>query len=61
MRSFDRRYDSANEIKEASLFGNPAQHPGVAVAGQQICLKDRHRNGVLSRLLRLTFRSRCGP
>ena len=40
MHGFDRRHDAANEIEEASLFGNPAEHPGVTVAGKDM-LKDR--------------------
>src|SRR3989337_604952 len=36
MHGFDRWHHAANEIEEAALFGNAAEHPGVAVAGEDM-------------------------
>ena len=40
MHRFYRRHDAANEIEEASLFGNAAEHPGVSVTREDM-LKNR--------------------
>ena len=39
MNGLHRRYDAANEIEKAALFGNPAQYPVVSMAGKDMLEK----------------------
>ena len=40
MHGFDRRHDAPDQVEQASFFGNAAEHPGVAMAGEDV-LEDR--------------------